>query len=429
MRPNSYLYNVKNSTIRLIVILATLCITGITITQLYWVRRAFDLKEAEFERTVTAALYNVAQQIYDINDTPPPSNNPVKQLSTNYFVVMVNNELNARLLEFLLRTEFEKRNIMVDFEYGIYDCTHEKIIYGNYVPLKSKQKNISNSLPQWSTHGYYFGVQFPNREAHIINQMGIWSFSSFVLLLVIVFFSYTLFVILKQKRLSEVQKDFINNMTHEFKTPISTIAVSTEVLKDPNIVNQPERLLNYTSIIEKENLRLKQQVERVLQMARLDKEDMGLKKERVEMTQLIQDAIRNTSVALNEKRGIVKEECDSNPCLLHVDKLHITNVLANLLDNAIKYCRVEPEITIKTRHHAKGVTVEVHDNGIGISSENHKRVFQKFFRVPTGNVHDVKGFGLGLSYVKTIIEAHGGTITLQSEVGKGSLFRFFLPVD
>ena len=429
MRPNSYLYNVKNSTIRLIVILATLCITGITITQLYWVRRAFDLKEAEFERTVTAALYNVAQQIYDINDTPPPSNNPVKQLSTNYFVVMVNNELNARLLEFLLRTEFEKRNIMVDFEYGIYDCTHEKIIYGNYVPLKSKQKNISNSLPQWSTHGYYFGVQFPNREAHIINQMGIWSFSSFVLLLVIVFFSYTLFVILKQKRLSEVQKDFINNMTHEFKTPISTIAVSTEVLKDPNIVNQPERLLNYTSIIEKENLRLKQQVERVLQMARLDKEDMGLKKERVEMTQLIQDAIRNTSVALNEKRGIVKEECDSNPCLLHVDKLHITNVLANLLDNAIKYCRVEPEITIKTRHHAKGVTVEVHDNGIGISSENHKRVFQKFFRVPTGNVHNVKGFGLGLSYVKTIIEAHGGTITLQSEVGKGSLFRFFLPVD
>lgn len=426
---NLYLYRVKNSTIRLIVILATLCITGITITQLYWVRRAFDLKEAEFERTVTAALYNVAQQIYDINDTPPPSNNPVKQLSTNYFVVMVNNELNARLLEFLLCTEFEKRNIMVDFEYGIYDCTHEKIIYGNYVPLKSKQKNISNSLPQWSTHGYYFGVQFPNREAHIINQMGIWSFSSFVLLLVIVFFAYTLFIILKQKRLSEIQKDFINNMTHEFKTPISTIAVSAEVLKDPNIVNQPERLLNYTSIIEKENLRLKQQVERVLQMARLDKEDMGLKKERVEMSQLIQDAIRNTSVALHEKRANIKEECNSDPCLLHVDKLHITNVLANLLDNAIKYCRVEPEITIKTIHHAKGVTVEVQDNGIGISSENHKRVFQKFFRVPTGNVHDVKGFGLGLSYVKTIIEAHGGTVSLQSEVGKGSLFRFFLPVD
>jgi two-component system phosphate regulon sensor histidine kinase PhoR len=284
-------------------------------------------------------------------------------------------------------------------------------------------------LPQWSTHGYYFGVQFPNREAHIINQMGIWSFSSVVLLLVIVFFAYTLFVILKQKRLSEVQKDFINNMTHEFKTPISTIAVSAEVLKDPNIVNQPERLLNYTTIIEKENLRLKQQVERVLQMARLDKEDMGLKKERVEMNQLIQDAIRNTSVALHERRGKVKEECDSNPCLLHVDKLHITNALANLLDNAIKYCRVEPEIIIKTSHHAKGITVEVQDNGIGISSENHKRVFQKFFRVPTGNVHDVKGFGLGLSYVKTIIEAHGGTITVKSEVGKGSMFRFFLPVD
>ncbi|HEY9048657.1 MAG TPA: HAMP domain-containing sensor histidine kinase [Ohtaekwangia sp.] len=418
----------KNSTIRLIVILATLSITGITITQLYWVRRAFDLKEAEFERTVTAALYNVAEQIYNMNDTPPPSNNPVKQLSTNYFVVMVNSEVNARLLEFLLRTEFEKRNIVVDFEYGIYDCTNEKIVYGNYVPLKSKQKNIASKLPKWSTQGYYFGVQFPNREAHIINQMGIWSFSSLVLLLVIVFFAYTLFVILKQKRLSEVQKDFINNMTHEFKTPISTIAVSTEVLKNPSIIQHPERLLNYATIIEKENLRLKQQVERVLQMARLEKEDVGLKKENVELHQLVQDAVRNTAVALSEKKGKVKEIFESGTLGIHADKLHITNVLANLLDNAVKYCKDEPEITIRTLRHDRGVVVEVQDNGIGISSEHHKRVFQKFYRVPTGNIHDVKGFGLGLSYVKTIIEAHGGNITLQSELGKGSLFRFYLPV-
>ncbi|WP_333819950.1 sensor histidine kinase [Ohtaekwangia sp.] len=418
----------KNSTIRLIVILATLCITGITITQLYWVRRAFDLKEAEFERTVTAALYNVAQEIYEVNNTPSPSNNPVKQVSTNYFVVMVNSEVNARLLEFLLRTEFEKRNIVADFEYGIYDCTNEKMAYGNYVPLKSKQKNIASSFPKWSTHGYYFGVQFPNREAHIINQMGIWSFSSVVLLLVIVFFAYTLFVILKQKRLSEVQKDFINNMTHEFKTPISTIAVSTEVLKNPTIIQHPERLLNYATIIEKENLRLKQQVERVLQMARLDKEDVGLKKENVEIQQLVQDAIRNTTVALNEKKGKVNEVFEAGELGIQADKLHITNVLANLLDNAVKYCKDEPEITIRTSRHEKGVMVEVQDNGIGISSEHHKRVFQKFYRVPTGNIHDVKGFGLGLSYVKTIIEAHGGSITLQSEPGKGSLFRFYLPV-
>lgn len=418
----------KNSTIRLIVILATLCITGITITQLYWVRRAFDLKEAEFERTVTAGLYNVAQQIYELKDTPSPANNPVHQVSTNYFVVMVNSEVNARLLEFLLRTEFEKRNIMADFEYGIYDCMNEKMVYGNYVPLKSNQKVKAKSLPMWSTQGYYFGVQFPNREAHIINQMGIWSFSSLVLLLVIVFFAYTLFVILKQKRLSEIQKDFIDNMTHEFKTPISTIAVSTEVLKDPNIVHQPERLMNYATIIEKENLRLKNQVERVLQMARLDKEDVGLKKEGTSVHLLLDEAIRNSAVSLREKQGEIITSWKAIKQEIQADKLHLTNVFANLIDNAIKYCGGKPEIIIQTINQSNGIMIEVQDNGIGISAENQRRVFQKFYRVSTGNVHDVKGFGLGLSYVKIMVEAHGGSIHLKSELGKGSTFSIFFPV-
>lgn len=418
----------KNSTIRLIVILATLSIVGITATQIYWVKRAFDLKEAEFERTVSTALYNVAQQIFEINQTPSPAINPVKQLSTNYFVVMVNSEVKPALLEFLLRTEFEKRNVIADFEYGVFDCTSECMIYGDYVPLQTaKDKITRKELPAWASQGYHFGVQFPNREAHIINQLGIWSFSSVVLLLVIVFFAYTLFVILKQKRLSEIQKDFINNMTHEFKTPISTIAVSAEVLKDPNIIKQPERLMNYAAIIEKENTRLKQQVERVLQMARLDKEDLGIKRESVNIHHVIDEAIRNTSLALHEKRGLIETQFNAVAQELMADKLHLTNALANLLDNAIKYCHLDPHIVIKTFNRDKGTVIEVHDNGIGISTDNQKRVFQKFFRVPTGNVHDVKGFGLGLSYVKTIIEAHRGSISLQSEPGKGSIFIAFIP--
>jgi two-component system, OmpR family, phosphate regulon sensor histidine kinase PhoR len=424
-----YLYIVKSSSIRLIVILATLCIVGITFTQIYWVRRAFDLKEGEFNRTVNAALYNVAQQIYEINKTPSPANNPIRQLSTNYFVVMVNSEIDASLLEFLLRSEFEKRSIQADFEFGIYDCHSERMVYGNYVPLKTVKETIATNktLPAWANQGYHFGVQFPNREAHIINQMGIWSFSTLVLLLVIIFFAYTLFVILKQKRLSEVQKDFINNMTHEFKTPISTIAVATEVLKDPAILNQPERLLNYSSIIEKENSRLKQQVERVLQVARLDKEDFGLKKEILDIHQVIQEAIKNTSMTLQEKQGKIICDLSAIERQVPADKLHLTNVIQNLIDNAIKYCKTIPEITIKTTNELKRCVIEVHDNGIGISSENQKRIFQKFFRVPTGNVHDVKGFGLGLSYVKTIVEVHGGNIKVESELGKGSVFRIYLP--
>ena len=418
----------KTSTIRFVVILAALSIVGITITQIYWVRKAFDLKEAEFVRTVNTALYNVANQIFEINKTPSPANNPVKQLSTNYFVVMVNSEIDANLLEYLLRNEFDKRGIAADFEYGVYDCSSERMVYGDYVAFNTTQeKNTSKILPKWSNQAYYFGVQFPNRAAHIINQMGIWSFSSIVLLTVITFFAYTLFVILKQKRLSEIQKDFINNMTHEFKTPIATIAVSTEVLKDENIVNQPERLKNYAGIIEKENIRLKHQVERVLQMARLDKEDIGLKKESLDIHQIIEDSIHNYTMALEERKGILKSELAATLCRIQGDKFHLTSVLNNLIDNAIKYCREIPLITIRTFNRHNGCVIEVRDNGIGISAENQRRIFHKFYRVPTGNVHDVKGFGLGLSYAKTIIEAHGGEISVQSELGAGCSFQIYIP--
>lgn len=420
----------KSSSIRFVVILAVLCIAGITITQWYWVRRAFDLKEAEFERTVNAALFNVANQIFEINKTPSPAVNPVKQVSTNYFVVQVNGDVDAGLLEFLLRSEFEKRNIAADFEYGVYDCSSGKMTYGDYVPFRPTGDPVANNkkLPAWNNYAYYFGVQFPNREAHLINQMGIWSFSSLVLLLVILFFAYSLFVILKQKRLSEIQKDFINNMTHEFKTPISTIAVSTQVLRNPDIIHQPERLLNYTTIIEKENSRLKHQVERVLQMAKFDKEDIGLKKENVDVHQIIRDAIQNTALSLQEKSGSVHCELSAEKHIISADRLHLTNVLYNLIDNAIKYCNDHPCILISTSDAGRFLSISVKDNGLGIARENHRKVFQKFYRVPTGNVHDVKGFGLGLHYVKSVVHAHKGSIKLDSELGTGSIFRINLPL-
>lgn len=419
----------KSSSIRLIVILAVLCISGITVTQWYWVRRAFNLKEDEFERTVNAALFNVAHQIYEINKTPSPAVNPVKQVSTNYFVVQINGEIDASLLEFLLRSEFEKRNVKADFEYGVYDCSSKKMKYGDYIPLQATgEKATSKKLPTWNNYAYYFGVQFPNREAQLINQMGIWSFSSLVLLLVILFFAYTLFVILKQKRLSEIQKDFINNMTHEFKTPISTIAVSTEVLKDPDIVRQPERLLSYTTIIEKENARLRHQVERVLQMAKLDKDDIGLKKEQVDLHQIIQETVQHIALPLQEKHGRIICHLNATHPLIEADRLHLSNVLYNLVDNAVKYCKGSPEIVIRTSRIRKFFCLEVQDNGLGIARENHKKVFQKFYRVSTGDVHDVKGFGLGLHYVKSIVTAHKGTIKLKSDLGIGSIFEISLPV-
>jgi two-component system, OmpR family, phosphate regulon sensor histidine kinase PhoR len=215
-------------------------------------------------------------------------------------------------------------------------------------------------------------------------------------------------------------------MTHEFKTPISTIAISTEVLKQPGIVQFPERLLNYATIIENENQRLKQQVERVLQMARLDKEDLGLKKETLNVHELIREAVKNKSF---QSAGVsIHLHLEAASSSVAVDKLHMVNVLYNLLDNGIKYNNHTPEIRVSTRSSKKSIEIEIQDNGIGIHKDNQKKIFNRFYRVPTGNLHDVKGFGLGLSYVKRIVEAHEGKITVCSELGIGSKFTIQLPL-
>ncbi len=418
----------SRTTLRIVIILAAVSIVGIVITQIYWVRRAFDLRENQFNRDVSASLGAVAAQLFKINNTPSPSANPVEQISTNYFIVNINGPVDNGLLGFLLATEFEKRNVTADFEYGVYDCMDKCMVGGNYVsPKKTKMQTSIQHFPTLQNDGYYFGVQFPRVQANLLSQMGIWGFSSAVLLIVVFFFVYTLFVILQQRRLSEVQKDFINNMTHEFKTPISTIALSTEVLKDPAIVHHPERLLNYATIIGNENQRLKQQVERVLQMARLDKEDIGLKKELLDIHDLIREAVSNISLALQGKNGKIALDVRARPSLVSADRLHMTNVFFNLLDNAVKYTTRPPEIAIRTSNLNGHIVIDVQDQGTGISPENQRKVFHRFYRVPTGNIHDVKGFGIGLNYVKLIVASHQAKISLTSEPGKGSIFTIRFP--
>ncbi len=407
-----------------------LSIGGITIIQVYWVRKAFDLKENQFNRDVNSALRAVATQLYTINKNAISENNPVVQISSNYFTVNINTPIDNNLLGFLIKNEFKKKNITDEYEYATYDCMEQCMVGGNYFSPKKilDQQETIATIPLLQNDGYYFGVQFPHVEATLISQMGIWGFSSAVLFIVILFFVYTLFVILKQRRLSEVQKDFINNMTHEFKTPISTIAISTEVLKQPSIIQTPERLLNYATIIQTENNRLQQQVERVLQMARLEKQDIELKKEVSDIHELIQSAVNNINLSLHEKNGAIELQLNAQSHQLLVDKLHFTNVIFNLLDNAIKYSDSIPTIKVITYSTQKNFTLEIIDNGIGISSENQKKIFHRFYRIPTGNIHDVKGFGLGLSYVKLIVEAHKGKISLTSEPMKGSTFGINLPL-
>lgn len=413
----------------MVIVLATISIIGISIIQVFWFRKAFLISEKQFNQSLHIALKSVAEKMPSYNQGSSSALvNPVNQLSSNYFVVMINDVIDVNILELLLVNEFEKRNIITDFEYGIYDCIDEKMVYGNYINnTQQDQLEPKKILPKWENENYYFGVYFPNKNYSLVSQMNIWLFSSLVLLLVIIFFSYTLFIILKQKRLSEIQRDFINNMTHEFKTPITTISISSEVLKDPDVIQKPQKLLSYATIIQEEAFRLKNQVERVLQMATADGETFKLKKEKIDIHKIIRENVDKCLLPVSEKKASIECDFTAKNAFVMGDVLHLSNAFYNLLDNALKYSHQLAHIKISTKNDKRGITIIFEDNGIGIPKDALNKVFEKFYRIPTGNLHDVKGFGLGLNYVKLVCKAHLGSIALTSKINEGSTFSIFLP--
>jgi len=414
-------------TIRIVIALATVSIVGLFATQLYWMDKAFDLREREFSDRVNMALRSVAMEImsmnHDSSDVPP-----VSQLSSNYFVVSTNDTLHPYLLESLLDNEFRSRNLKTNFEYSIYDCFTDSMVYGGMVTLSGKKPTQKERpiVPKWEHDSHYFGVYFPNRQGYLLSQMSIWLFSSGILLVVIIFFAYTLWVILKQKRLSEIKNDFINNMTHELKTPISTISASAQLLQAGGSNNNPAKQARYYQMIADESNRLKLQVEKVLQMAQFERNEIDLNLIPNNINNLIQKAATGMTLLLDEQKGKLELNLKAENAEMKVDELHFTNIVRNLLDNAIKYCTEEPRISITTSNTRKGIFISVKDNGIGITATQKKQVFDKFYRVPTGNIHNVKGFGLGLYYVRSLVQAHGGTIKVTGD-GLGSTFTIFLP--
>lgn len=421
----------NRKTIRIIILFATLSLVGIIATQFFWVKNAYNLQEKQFNDRVHIALSNVTNELLNINNDNATLYNPVKRVSSNYYTVLINDTVNPYLLESLLRNEFTERNININFEYVIYDCFTDSIVFGDYISIDDSEKDHLQSKSYnmvWDKDGHYFGIYFPTKEFYIMNKMGIWIFSSSIILIIIVFFAYTINIILKQKKLSEIKNDFINNITHEFKTPISTISLSAEVLLSPNISNEPDRLKNYAKIIQEENNRLKNQVDKVLQLATLEDSKLKLENEEIDVHQLITTASKSFELIIKEKKGVLNYKLNAiNPIILG-DIVHITNTIHNLIDNAIKYSDKQPEITIETNEHNNYISISVKDKGRGVPKEDQKNIFDKFYRVPTGDVHDIKGFGLGLNYVKTIVEAYKGSVKLISKENEGSTFVIKLPL-
>jgi len=422
----------KRRTLRIFIVLSVISLLGIVIVQYYWFTRAFSIKETGIDLRISNALQEVAEKLVPIEKRTNSFFQPVTQVSSDYFEVMVNDTINPAILEEYLKLDFLKHNIDQNVEFGIYNCDNNLMEYGNYICTTGDcdPPGFENryQFPQHQViDSFYFGIYFPDKDIFLLSDMGIWLFSTGVILVVILFFAYSLFVIVRQKRLSEIQTDFINNMTHEFKTPISTIDISSTVLMNPKIIEKPERLLSYATIIKNEAVRLKNQVEKVLQVAVLNKKSEELKMKELHLHELLEELELNWTATLEKKNAVLETHFDATEDLIEGDRLHLTNVFNNLIDNSIKYCeQAQPYIILKTYNVKNRLVISLQDNGIGISEKDQKMIFNKFYRVHTGNVHNVKGFGLGLHYVKMMIDAHKGHITAHGELGKGTLFTIKL---
>lgn len=442
----------KNKTVNAVAILGVISILSILIVQFVWIQNTRQLQQEyiniqqredslnlrEFAQQARAALRNVLTSVHQ-NEDPSAVYGAIKQISYQHYTVDINDEIQPFYLETLLKKEFYLQDIQQDFLFGIYDCFTDSIALSGlyvfdqdsiYAKKAQKTKGITPESLNLTKDGHYFTVYFPNLQLDQIEAAS--SFSPMVYLMivvvfVVVFFAFSLGIIIRQKRLSEVKNDFINNMTHELKTPISTISLSSELLLRLEDNADPDRMRKYASIIYKENKRLEQQVERVLNIAQLDKDKVTLNKETVSLFSILNDVKENFEFNQASGGGQLSIRKETENEALIADPVHLTNVLFNLVDNAVKYCKNIPVISITVKAEKEAFRIDIQDNGIGIKKEDLRMIFDKFYRVPTGNIHDVKGFGLGLYYVKLIIEAHKGRIDAKSTPEKGTTFSIWLP--
>lgn len=456
---------------------------SLMIIQVYWIKNAIMVKQAIFNRdvdaAVTKAIYNLeridraltytrqkellSQNKLLLNNSADTLNQSLISNLLNFsaetnsnninksgfnsqriienlfsqsqkFNDLVEKRVSVKLLDSLLRREFRGAGLNTKYEFAVYSPNRNKLVLqktGQY-PRELLQSDFRYMLfpgDIFSQHDLLM-LYFPNEQQFLITRLWILLFVSVILISAIIFsFSYVVITVFRQKKVSEMRNDFINNMTHEFKTPISTISLACEALSDADIAKTPAIYDSYIRVISEENGRLSGMAEKILQSARFQKGEIILKIESVNVHEALEDAISKINLQIEKKGGVIYTELNAGQAVIQADRVHITNIVFNLLDNATKYTPWAPVIHISTKNIGNGILFTIKDNGIGISKSNQKKIFDKLYRVPTGNIHNVKGFGLGLSYVKSIVEKHNGKITLESELKKGSSFSIYLPFN
>lgn len=425
----------KNKTSIFIIVLASLSIIGVVLTQFFWIENALKLKDEQFADKIQVSLKTISNALFTLHNN---EKNGLELLngSCNPVISPNTSQIDYGVIDSLLRIELASSKVYDDYYFGIYrEINNVKELMGGKIETYNEQILNSNYTVSLSClynyqENYTLALYFPNKGHIIFRQMLSGIIVSALFVIIIGFsFIYVLYVSFKQKRISIMKNDFVNNMTHEFKTPISTISLSAEMLLRDEILSDKDKARKYSKVIFDENQRLKNQVEQVLQIAVIEKGELKIKKKDVDVHKVLADVVQKMEIAVADRGGAIKTYFNANNCKIFADKMHFTNVINNLLDNANKYTPDSPVIILRTHNAKNGIVISVEDNGIGIKSDDQKDIFKQFHRVHTGNLHDVKGFGLGLFYVKIMTEAHGGHVKLMSEWGKGSIFEVFFPFN
>lgn len=422
----------QRSHIIIIILFASISLVGLTITQSFWVWNAVNLGEKQHDHRIDVALNEVIDELVDANEKEIVfEEKPVRKSSCEdmtFFSV-----IDTVLLANLLDKYIDYHKLDDNYEYAIVKTSNDSIIHASTQPISKLLKKKAHKACLsclWKEEYFHLEVYFPSQRKEVLVEMSVWLvLTGIFILIVILTFMYIINTIIRQKKLSEIKNDFINNMTHEFKTPISTISLAAEVLLQTDTGSSPDRIKKYSKVIFDENTRMQVQVERVLQVARLDRDEFKLTKSEIDLHRLVKETVRNLCFEQCEDETTVHFHLDAEKSNLNADEMHIKNIIVNLVDNAIKYSNNGTRIDIYTTNKKDGITLSVQDNGIGMSQEVTRHIFDKFYRVPTGNIHNVKGFGLGLYYVKNMVDAHGGHIEVESELHKGSRFDVYLPLD
>ena len=413
----------KNRT-NLFISIYSIALLMVLIIQVNWIFQTANIKEELFNEKANMVLSRTTEALRSDKETCMKIGACAEMDSTSGLAVKLGkNEIQK--IDSLFTHYMRFYNFHIDYSFVVakpgYDTTENKTGIANYIYNKPLEEAASKNEIELK-------LLFPEKKQFIIAEMGTLFITSVILVIVVlVMFWLTILSFLKEKKISEHTTDFLNNMTHEFKTPLTNIALAGKMIIKDSTVLQGDKIKHYSGIILEENEKLRLQVEQVLSMTALEKGEIPLRKTELDFHELINDSLKFIGLQIENKQGNLKLNLDAERFMVMGDRTHLTNAFCNLVDNAIKYSGGKPELSVQTSNSGQNLTVVVSDEGIGIEKEYQKKVFDKFFRVPTGDVHDVKGFGLGLAYVKKIVELHGGTVELQSELGTGTTFTITLP--